>query len=175
MLGWHGDLRDRAGGLHCAAPKGQGERHPNGGPLRSGWRRSARRCARGGNPPTFPDPMNGYENAGRGEHGGAAAQIGSSAHGAECKAPVLLQTTAQMASPSCAPDRAKGATFRRPDRRPAAKAAESCFGATVEFRLRLQSGAYGLFTGLTSKGRFGSRNYGDRDKGLAPLSLSESR
>jgi hypothetical protein len=48
-------------------------------------------------------------------------------------------------------------------------------GATVAFRLRPVSSAYRPFLSPFSKGNLGSRNYGDRDKGLAPLSLSESR
>jgi hypothetical protein len=37
------------------------------------------------------------------------------------------------------------------------------------------SGMFGNPIASHSGGRFGRRNYGDRDKGLAPLSLCESR
>lgn len=45
----------------------------------------------------------------------------------------------------------------------------------VTFSQSPLSRAYRPFIGSISKVRKGSRNYGDRDKGLAPLSLCESR
>ena len=47
--------------------------------------------------------------------------------------------------------------------------------ATYVFRQSPLSRAPRPFVGPVLKGRNGSRNYGDRDKGLAPLSLCESR
>jgi hypothetical protein len=46
----------------------------------------------------------------------------------------------------------------------------------IEFRVGIHvSRASRPFMGPISNGSSGSRNYGDRDKGLAPLSLCESR